>query len=75
MKDRKAVTAAVDAFWKKAPLATRRAFLAQLEGFASERNVAHIQRFAANLTEVPQAPAPVAATAAANPATGKDKQG
>lgn len=73
-KDRKAVNAAIDAFWKKAPLATRRAFLAQLEGFAHERNVARIQRFATNLTEVPQAPAPAAATAAANPATGKDQR-
>lgn len=73
-RDRKAVTAAVDAFWKKAPLATRRAFLAQLEGYASERNVARIRRFAANLTEVPQAPPPAAATVAANSATGKDKQ-
>lgn len=61
-RDRKAVNAAVEAFWKKAPLATRRAFLAQLEGYASERNVARIQRFATNLTEVPQAPAPTTAT-------------
>lgn len=59
-RDRKAVTAAVDAFWKKAPLATRRAFLKQLESFAPERNLVRLARFGETLTEPAQASAPSA---------------
>lgn len=61
-RDRKAVTAAVDAFWKKASLDARRAFLKQLEDFAPEGNRPRLQRFGANLTEAEQVATPAAPT-------------
>ena len=69
-KDRKAVNVAVDTFWKKASFDARRAFLKQLEGFATERNVARLQRFGANLTEVESVAAP--AVPPAQPTVRKD---
>ena len=69
-RDRKAVNTDVDAFWKKASLNARRAFLTQLEGFAPERNVTRLQRFGANLTEAE--PAAVQSATATQPVAKKD---
>lgn len=69
-KDRKAVNAAVEAFWKKASLDARRAFLKQLEGFAHESNVARLQRYGAILPVA--APVVVPPSAPAQPVAKKD---
>lgn len=70
-KDRKAVNAAVDTFWKKASLDARRAFLAQLAGFTTERNATRLVRFGQNLTELAVAPT-AAPPAPAEPKGQKD---
>lgn len=71
---RKAVNATVDAFWKRAPLSERRAFLARLAAFATERNVPRLEQFAESLTEAEATPVPQVAPAEAKPATGADKK-